>query len=510
MITPLFSIRQTATTLQLNIRAPHSRPKDIEISVDQTHFHFYTSPYLLHLNFEHPVQLPSSSNSSFVSYNFTTGIATVTLQKFPPHPHFERLDMLSTLLVTRPTERQPPSIQVLSTTTTPPTDQTISDKELSLENQMLHPLRELSITRPSYGFALRYEGLFAVRSDDVRDIVSLPHPDSTPVWRRRSLRVGAENLDFNLNHYIADWLLEEEFDHVLAHIYHPPDTAVPMQDDWIQMLVNLPAREYLPAHNQAICADLAGILYSVCYDSRITMGERCVESPWTVSRVCASMAWLESFKIVSDAVAAAFQRVLVYPLYRHYGLAQLVLADLKQLVAGEVDVLRARLLRIFLEMRTLFEADPLLRLFCDLYWIDYSIWVQKVDNDVLRRFQSDISELEIRKIDVRWDLDAIEERAVRMADGELEEEQIEVEGDFLRESPINDTESKDQRLEVASELEKGEVTISALSPFPRDELKITPVETRMLGAEDSSKRRRENLDATEDQAVCRTPLRRTE
>lgn len=375
---------------------------------------------------------------------------------------------------------------------------------------MLHPLRELSITRPSYGFAQRYQGLFAVRSDDVHDIVSLPNPDSTPVWRRRSLRLAAEDLHFNLDHYIADWLLEEEFDHVLTYVYHPPDTAARMSDDWIHMLVNLPAREYLAAHNHSICADLAGILYAGCYDSRITMGERCVESPWTVSRVCASMAWLESFKTVNDAVTAAFQRVLVFPLYRHYGLAQLVLDDLKQLVAVEVDVLRARLLRIFLEMRALFEADPLLRIFCDLYWIDYSVWVQKVDDDVLHRFQSDVSQVEIGRGDVRWDLDAIEERALRMANGKVEEEQNEANEDSRREDSANETLRGDQHQGMGSELESGEVAISALSPFPRDDLKITPVETRMLNAEDSLKRKRENLNMTEDQTAGKTPLRRIE
>lgn len=481
MITPLFSIRQTATTLVLTIHAPHSRPTDIQLSADRCDFHFYTSPYLLHLRFEHPIHLPGEDDPSTLpthtTYDLETGLAIVTLQKTPPAIHFARLDMLSTLLATRPIERAPPSIEVLSTSTTasaPSDEAQVTDTASGLQL----PLRELSLGRPSYGFAARYEGVFAVRADDVSQIVELTSPDDTPVWRRRSLRKAAEDNKFCPDHYIADFLLEEQFKHVLEHQYEPPDTTRPLRDELVDAMLKLPRREYLKEADKGAAADLAGLLYAALYDERVTLGERCVESAWTVSRVCASMAFLEGFRKTREAVLAAYRRSLAYPLYRNCTLAELVLADLKMLFAvSEVDMLRARLVRVLLELREFFEDDKMLRLHCDIFLIDYCVWIQTVDDAVLARLKEEVEGICIERHELEWDLDALEAKARRIANGEEREEEP---------APKMKAGQKDMDLTRSGNpapVPDRRVTISALSPYPAPGWEMVPLATRELNPE---------------------------
>lgn len=497
MITPLFSIDQTEHTLILRIRAPHSRPKDIQLIAEAHDFHFYTSPYLLHLRFEHPIHLDEASETppTHTSYDFETGVATVTLQKLPPYPYFRRLDMLSTLLVTRPSNRKPPSIEVLSTSTETPTEEEVKKLEMETPSGLNVPLRELTITRPRYGFAMRYEGVFAVRADDVKQIVDLPHPDFTPVWRRPTLRRVAENEKFDVQHYMADWLLEDEFAHVLEWKYELPQVSVPMKNEWLDLLIKLPMREYLRDTDEAACADLGGLLFAACYDARVTLGERCVESAWTVSKVCASMSWLEPFKNIREGIYVAFRRTLVYPLYRHYELAQLVLEDLKVLVEGDVDILRVRILRVLLELTEVFENDALLRLFCDLFLVDYCVWVQKVADDVLERFRDEVLAVSIERQEVGWDLDSIEERAVRMAKGEVEEENEKEKGVVeVAKLVANEVGNRVEQVNVMSGA-SGEITISALSTYPGEGLEMEPIESRRLTPTPESSSKRKSSEA---------------
>ena len=475
MITPIFSVEQTERTLILSIRAPHSRPKDIQLSADSHQFHFYTSPYLLHLRFEHPVSLPGSVDPSqppaHTAYSLETGVATVTLHKVAPYPHFARLDMLSTLLVSHAPDRRPPSIEVVSTSsaTAPPAPTARSAAGLEL------PLRELTIGRPTYGFAARYEGVFAVRADDAAQILDLRDPDATPVWRRPSLRKAAEDAKFCPHHYIADYLLQHEFQHVLDYRYAPPDAAAALADAHVDALLKLPRREYLPHVHVTAKADLAGLLFAALYDGRVTLGETCVETAWTVSRVCATTAFLESFKRPRDAIVAAFRRSLTYPLYRNYALAECVLRDLKALVGGcDVNVLRSRLLRVLLNVRDAFEDDNLLRLHCDLFLIDYCVWIQTVEDAVLETLQEEVLAVAIERHEMEWDLDALEARAKKMQEGG----QVEEEPESLVAAETKEDVSGKERLGGADG--KNQITISALSSYPSQGFEMVPVTTRQL------------------------------
>lgn len=442
--TPLFSISQTPTTLTVRIRAPHSRPRDIEVNADGHDFHFHCAPYLLHLRFEHPTYLPEPHHLDITpaiphtSYDFDTGVAEVTLRKTEPGTQFEKLDLLSTIVgkesqhdVSKPEPFAAPSIQVLSSSVNRDCEAELEDSsdELVSSTRIISelnaefasqtadisgidvPLRELSLTRPSYGFASRYEAIFTVRCEDATQIVQLPNPDSTPVWRRPSLRKAAEDDKFDPDHYIADFLLEHEFQHVFE--YSPRDRTGDVAG-----LHFLPKREYLPDVDLLAAADLTGILFASAYDERITSGERNVESAWTISRLSPSMSFLEQMKKPRDAALAAYRRSLVYPLYRNCKLSNIVLEDLKSLFDGDAETIRKRILNVLMELREKFEDDILLRLHCDLFIIDYCVWIQGVSDAIIERLSSDVKGITIEKHELEWGLDILEERARRMANGE--------------------------------------------------------------------------------------------
>lgn len=481
MITPTFSTTQTSRSITLSIRAPHSRPRDIDYTADKNDFHFHSSPYLLHIHFPHPVSLHPQDDPTVEpppsSYDIETGIATITLHKFPPYPHFANLDMLSALLVSRTAERKIPTIEVVSTTVTP--SETSNTPSVTTQSGLTIPISELSIGRPTYGFANRYEAVFKVRSDDASQIVELPNPDDTPVWRRRSLRKATEDKRFNYDHYVADLYDQDSYLHVLQFTYKPPDTSLPLPASHAQVLLNLPRREYLPDIHTRAAADLAGLLYACLYDNRVTLGERCSESAWTISKVCATMAFLDSFSNPHDAVLAAYRRTLVYPLYRNITLADLVLADLKTFFAApDLDTLRSRLLRVLLEVKQLFEDDLLLRLHSDLFLIDYCVWIQTVDNTVLDSLQQELADISIKRHELEWNLDALEFRAKKIWNGE-----------GVYNAPMPDFAAKNDTLLISQPKHRQIFTnqdtkLSNLSPHPHTRLipgvYIEPVSTRKI------------------------------
>lgn len=464
MIVPQFECEQDEKKVVLLVRAPHSRPRDIDISVTGKELHFHCSPYLLHLRFPHALSLDPEDNPA--SYSIDTGIATIPLLKEEPGKYFERLDMLSTLLVGRKKPNSTtglgpppvPSIEVLSSENaapapsatvagTEPVNTGHTSSQQALQN-LLEPevkaqsilltaasenfrenvtdvagvevaMSQLSVGRPKYGFGARYEGIFEIRAEDMSDTIELPSPDSTPVWRRPQIRQELEDKKFDEEHFVADFMLSDEFRHVLEFKPVLNQEKTKLSGDVKDAIIKLPKREYLSDVADDACADLAGLLFAYCYDHRTTCGEGNVESPWTISRLCASFSCLEVMHSPVDAVRAAYRRSLAYPLYRNTDVADLVLADLRQLLDsnGNIDHLRSRLLRVLVSMRLSFEEDKLLRIFSDIFLTDFCVWIQSVDDSALEQLANDVRDISVDNTALGWDLVGLQNAALNMAMG---------------------------------------------------------------------------------------------
>lgn len=467
MLTPRYTLAQDADTVTVCVRAPFSRPRDFTISTDGTSFRFHCRPYLLHLSLPHALRPIPDDDPSFpparASYDLDTGVASITLTKATPGLHFPALSCLSKFLVAHapaPTLTPPPppatAISVLSSSpaadSPPPAPApdcpAPAPAATPLEptgGSLLASLGALSVSAPTaatrapeppansstttpasptasapasalglapvcYGFGDRYSGVFAARAEDAAEIVDLPDPDATSPLARRGLRIRAETAAFDPEHYAADYMQADDLAGVLA--WRAPAgaaaDAAPHSAAAQEALLQLPRREYLPDVDAAAAADLAGVVFAALYDLRAGAGERCVESAWTISRLAPALAWLEHAPSAGDAVRAAFARSLVFPLYRSVAVARAVLSDVQRLFDGDADAVRARLLRLLLDVNDVFERAVVLRIFSDIVLTDYCVWVQHVGDDVLRALADDVARVSVSYEDLPWDLRRLE------------------------------------------------------------------------------------------------------
>jgi protein SHQ1 len=459
MITPRFDCEQDDLSVTVRVRVPHARPRDFDIAVDGCELHFYSRPYLLHLRFPHPLVLDHDAVAA--TYDLDTGVAAVRLVKAAPGTHFHDLRCLSALLVTRvqhqnqnqsqetiapmqqllqlesrqdplqpPEPPRVPGIQVVSSSSSachgnescssplPPSDLECPNDLLS--GGCTEALESLALAKPRYGFAGRYEGVFAARAEDIEELVELPDPDHTPAWRRRQLRERAQANKFDPEHYIADFMMADDLEQSLQYA---PQNSWGDRQPWSALdqdtLVSLPRREYLSDIDDPAAADLAGLLYASCYDLRCTAGERNCESAWTISRVCPSLSWLDPMPDPETAIRTAYARSLAYPLYRNVQLADAVLQDVKKLIEmNDVETLRSRLLRVLLDVKHVFEDTAMLRIFSDIFLTDYCIWIQHVSDGVLKDLARQLGVATVPIVSLPWDVRRLERYAVQLANGD--------------------------------------------------------------------------------------------
>ena len=101
-ITPYFKLSQSSTQLVIIIRIPHIRvsASTIEVVVEGTEFHFFSSPYLLHLSFPHNLLDDAEScREAKATYDPSdkNGTLTVTIWK-EDEGLWDNLDLLSNLI----------------------------------------------------------------------------------------------------------------------------------------------------------------------------------------------------------------------------------------------------------------------------------------------------------------------------------------------------------------------------------------------------------------------------
>lgn len=71
------------------------------------------------------------------------------------------------------------------------------------------------------------------------------------------------------------------------------------------------------------------ILLAFCYEIRVMQGEITCESGWTINKLSATLSYLLEFDCKNQVFLSFVRRVLIYPLYRNYELACLVINDVK-------------------------------------------------------------------------------------------------------------------------------------------------------------------------------------
>eukprot|EP01098_Paradermamoeba_levis_P012708 TRINITY_DN5616_c0_g2_i2.p1 TRINITY_DN5616_c0_g2~~TRINITY_DN5616_c0_g2_i2.p1 ORF type:complete len:290 (+),score=133.17 TRINITY_DN5616_c0_g2_i2:99-872(+) len=197
------------------------------------------------------------------------------------------------------------------------------------------------------------------------------------------------------------------------------DHIVKFTEQHKEDLRRLPNREYVIMNEKETLMTLVEIVFSFCYDYRITTGEGNVESAWTTSKISPSLSWLETPTSLKESLAFCLRRVLIFPLYRNWNLAMKVFEDTKT-----VFFLGKRcLLRCLLEMRHIFMKCEFKRHLNKLFLDDYCIWLQRASQQKLKSVFVELEKIQIRKEDIGFPLKDLEEMALEEKDSILMDDQ---------------------------------------------------------------------------------------
>ena len=138
---------------------------------------------------------------------------------------------------------------------------------------------------------------------------------NSPLDIRQQTRFQSENDDFNIDHYLCDFVHNEEIKEIIRYtpfwestpeapsIKSPasiislpsdtPSTSI-FSDEEKEVLRDLKNKEFLidTKEERALLLGLIDIIFAFVYDHITTLGESTVESSWTISKISATLSHL--------------------------------------------------------------------------------------------------------------------------------------------------------------------------------------------------------------------------
>ena len=409
-LTPKFELSQNDEFIIIKIRVPFVKISSTEIYIEDCNFTFYCKPYLLKMKLPFPI-IDDERCKSIIDLQEENGTVTCFVPKLNVGQFFPELDMFTKLLSLRTKEDKLtnknllPSIEVLSSEYS--NSDICDDTNLKEEESLLTCIENLSLlSKPLYGFDLKYNGIFENLREVFYDLIELPYPDSTPIEKRKNLRIESENELFDVERYLADlyhikddYIYNESINYIpywskYWEIWKSGSKEKSESDiEWFTpkeieiMQQKLPRREYLVDKNNyhAILLGLVDILFSYCYDHRFNQGDKNVESAHNISRLSALLSWLEHYQ-GSDSIQSVIKnnvrRSLIYPYIRNYKFACKILVDVSKLVIlGKKSILKA-----LINIHSIFESSETHYILNKIYLDDYCCWIQQINEETLINF----------------------------------------------------------------------------------------------------------------------------
>ncbi|XP_069499304.1 protein SHQ1 homolog isoform X2 [Ambystoma mexicanum] len=421
MLTPAFDLSQDPDFLTIIIKVPYARVSEFDVYYEGEDFKFYAKPYFLRLTL--PGRIVEDGREK-ASYNVDEGTFTVKLPKETPGEHFEGLGMLTTLLAQKGTRSAKPLVEELDTPTEPEEDD--DDFDWQVEQA---PFEEYAVplnSQCSYGFGNLRSGVFSRLQDELNDVIDLKSPDITPVEERQPAQLAAEDVKFDPDHYLADLFEDDAIQQMLKYRpwwaeasakttaqegHQAPEQGIQephvvFSDEEKQQLRNFKNKSFLldkKSRCQAFLS-LIDILLAYCYDVRIAEGEKNVESSWNIRKLSGTLSWLQSYNSVYGVLVSFGRRTLCYPLYRHFKLVMKAVKDASLLLAMG----KAAVLKCFLEIHRLFQANDAAYILNDLYISDYCVWIQKVKSKKLAALAECLQTTALDKADLGFELEELE------------------------------------------------------------------------------------------------------
>ncbi|GAA5805813.1 hypothetical protein HPULCUR_011339 [Helicostylum pulchrum] len=469
MITPTFKVDQDNDSVTIVINTPYVRAQDVDLHVEGSEFRFYLRPYFLRLHL--PGNILEDDDSKAV-YDPSAGQFTIRVTKETKGEHFVDLDLLTKLLArtgetsTQPNQPKKPLIEVVGGTEENLGETEIQDAiDFNWElPQEVSEMPELTITA-HYGFNNQYHGYFTHVQETMNEINEIIEPEKSTVESRRAERIESENNHFDEDHYCMDFINDEEIKDLIKYKtlfakelkrlqknaksaevkatkpliqeITPMDVSGDLDMDGLSiedsnetllkftskedtMMRDLPNKEYLLSNEKSTYLGLVDLMFSYCYNYRVTEGDNNVESVWCIGRVSPAISSLDQFTVLKDVMISCYRRALTYPLYRNIALCEKVLQDVYIMFKlGKRAILKA-----LLDMKYLFDHHDVYYVYSKIFLDDYCVWIQHSNDNVLKTLAHELHHFKLEKNELGWDIEELEQIAEQMKDmeGDMEQE----------------------------------------------------------------------------------------
>ncbi|KAM5232097.1 protein SHQ1 homolog isoform 1-T1 [Hipposideros larvatus] len=435
MLTPAFDLSQDPDFLIIAISVPYARVSEFDVYFKGVDFKFYAKPYFLRLTLPGRIMENGSEQGS---YDADKGLFTIQLPKETPGQHFEGLNMLTALLAPRKYRTAKPLVDEIGTSAVSEEGGEDDDEEFNWEIEQF-PYEEVSESalklQCHYGFGDLRSGVFQRLQDEFSDVIDIKDPDFTPAAERRQKRLAAELTKFDPDHYLADFFEDEAIEQVLKYNPWWTDTYSKMmaplgksqeQEDHAALvsfseeekyqLRKFVNKSYLldkRAHCQ-VYYSLIDILLAYCYETRVTEGERNVESAWNIRKLSPTLCWFETWTNVHEILVSFGRRVLCYPLYRHFKLVLKAYRDTIEIL----HLGKSAVLKCLLDIHKIFQESDPAYILNDLYISDYCVWIQKAKSKKLAALAEALKEVSLTKTQLGLELEELEAAALLVQEEE--------------------------------------------------------------------------------------------
>eukprot|EP00357_Protocruzia_adherens_P007018 CAMPEP_0115040254 /NCGR_PEP_ID=MMETSP0216-20121206/44675_1 /TAXON_ID=223996 /ORGANISM="Protocruzia adherens, Strain Boccale" /LENGTH=512 /DNA_ID=CAMNT_0002421371 /DNA_START=90 /DNA_END=1628 /DNA_ORIENTATION=- len=510
MLTPRFKVTQDDVFVYIILYTPYIKISDAEFEVVENEFHFYLKPYLLHLRFSGKLTADGRDKSV---YHVDKGEIHCQVPKAEQGEHFENLDMMTTLL--KPTQKaeerlnqNTPLIQVVGES------RSINDRnspdDLEEDSKTTNEPALDTESKNNYGFNRAYRGFFATLQEARYELADFD-PDELDHDHRLIEKASVETRDFEPEHYLADFFEDEEIKYVMTvDLDNLPTTEetlklnkkfenmyIPAKDEDSKKeeakksdvdlddftaserdcFVRLPNKEFLIKNERELLLAVFDIVNAFCYDHRTMMKDPTCETPWTITKLSHTLSSYIYYTDAKEAKISTQRRMLTYPLYRNFELAQVINKNAtERLRTGKKDILKC-----FLNIKHLFERTEPRYLLNRLFIDDFCIWIQQVPHSKFVELADELDATTVTKDDLDFDIPRYERKAVEGGD----EEESESDSDDSSEDSSSDSDS-DSDDDKSSEDDNKKEEKEEEKPESKDEEKKTDTGTRPLIVEISS------------------------
>jgi len=186
-------------------------------------------------------------------------------------------------------------------------------------------------------------------------------------------------------------------------------------------MLRLPRREYIATETQThdLYLTLMTFLFAYFYDSRTSLQDPTPESAWTICNLIPAFSALDpphsshyvggghTFSVdeLKEALLPSYRRLLAFPLYRSFALAEKCQEDLANILKQG----KRMIMRCLLEMKDILDHHDVYYIYSKIWVADFCVWIQSNANDeYLALIGQQLMNVKVDKAMIGWGLEELE------------------------------------------------------------------------------------------------------